>query len=450
MNIPFFGRKAQGEQTSIVSKAQIRDSWDTPYAAYFGDYIPLTANLDFYDIIREAIPLFDVMVSKRVNLIGDFRLDGEGNQTVQDFLDWFYQNVQVGYLSRGYMVWLRQLIDSTISKGFGIGELVPNSTIEGVYCLKIGKANNFRFKPAGKELEIVQVIEGQMKPIKLENQDLLYYLAFDLRDGHPQGVSMFKSFPFVSDIITRILTSVRNSIWRIGDPTFYALYQAPAGEKGSATSSAVTGITGDLTSVNKDRKRGMVRDIAFGYGNGGSLEIKTLGADNKPYSVEVPLRFCEELAVAKSGLAPFMYGLSWSTTERMSKQQADMVVADIESERTILDSIITKTIDLALILNGFAGAKWHHEWNPVNLMDETEQANARFTNAQALEKEIQALLILRDSGLQVEDALINLAITNGFIEDEKQSREAMIKEIERKANFKEQVVMAKMFIEAPE
>ena len=61
----------------------------------------------------------------------------------------------------------------------------------------------------------------------------------------------------------------------------------------------------------------------------GDVEIKVIGADGQILDSEVPVRQILEQLVAKTGLPPFLLGLSWSSTERMSKQQADLLTSEL-------------------------------------------------------------------------------------------------------------------------
>ena len=65
---------------------------------------------------------------------------------------------------------------------------------------------------------------------------------------------------------------------------------------------------------------GEVRDFICA----GDVEIKVIGADNPLLDTEVPVRQLLEQLVAKLSIPPFLLGLNWSTTERMSAQQADL------------------------------------------------------------------------------------------------------------------------------
>lgn len=61
----------------------------------------------------------------------------------------------------------------------------------------------------------------------------------------------------------------------------------------------------------------------------GDVDIKVIGADNQILDSEVPVRQILEQLIARTGIPPFLLGLSWSSTERMSTQQADMMTSEI-------------------------------------------------------------------------------------------------------------------------
>ena len=96
-----------------------------------------------------------------------------------------------------------------------------------------------------------------------------------------------------------------------------------------------------------------------------------------------------EQIVAKLGIPPFLMGLSWSSTERMSSQQADILTSELESYRRLINPVLTKICSLWLRLNGY-DRRHSIEWNNITLQDEVDLAKARLTNAQAAQIE-QAL-----------------------------------------------------------
>ena len=74
----------------------------------------------------------------------------------------------------------------------------------------------------------------------------------------------------------------------------------------------------------------------------GDVQIKAIGADGQQMDSEVPVRQMLEQIVAKMGIPPFLLGLSWSSTERMSSQQADMLTKRADGVPQNLEPAILK------------------------------------------------------------------------------------------------------------
>ncbi len=121
----------------------------------------------------------------------------------------------------------------------------------------------------------------------------------------------------------------------------------------------------------------------------GDVSIKAIGADNQILDSEIPVREMLEQIVAKLGLPPFLLGLSWSSTERMSSQQADILTSELQSYRQLLNPIINRICSMWLRLNGYA-PQFTVEWENITLQDKTETANARLLNAKAAQIEAAA------------------------------------------------------------
>ena len=85
----------------------------------------------------------------------------------------------------------------------------------------------------------------------------------------------------------------------------------------------------------------------------GDISIKAIGAENQIPDSEIPVRQILEQITAKLSIPPFLLGLSWSTTERMSYQQADMLTSELEYYRRILCGCIGKICRTFLVLGGY-------------------------------------------------------------------------------------------------
>jgi len=432
---------------------QTRDSWDTSFASTFQKYLPLQPDIMIYNIIREAIPLADAIVRKRARLLGDFRYDALGNDGVQKFLDEFYRNIRVGQFGKGFRNYQNQVLDSVLCNGFSVSEIVPNQGMNGINHLKVGKALQFRFiRNEDKTLELCQLVDSNFQPLRLANQDLIKYVAFDLRDGHPQGRSIFSSCPFVAEVISRIIKSIDNVVWRFGDPTLVLIYGAGEGEETESVHEAIDIYLAKIKAVMLNRKSGGSGDVGMSHAKGGSISLQLLGGDSKfkLIDVEMPMRMMMEQLISVSDIPPSLFGLSWSTTERMSKDQIEMLVAQLESERTMFDATIEEITDMALIMNGMAGAKWKHVWYPINLSDEVSTASARLTTAQAIEKEIQNLFQARDAGFIGDENILEFFVSSGIItakEIKQTGKELVLKNAHEHANRRQIMSMARLINE---
>ena len=114
----------------------------------------------------------------------------------------------------------------------------------------------------------------------------------------------------------------------------------------------------------------------------GDVSVRVIGADCPIPDSETPVRQMLEQILAKTGLPPFLLGLSWSSTERMSAQQADLLTSELEAYRALLMPVLRKILRTFLRLSGFTDEP-QIEWNDVTLQDEVELARARLYDAQA-------------------------------------------------------------------
>ena len=118
----------------------------------------------------------------------------------------------------------------------------------------------------------------------------------------------------------------------------------------------------------------------------GDVDIRVIGADNQIIDTQVPVRQLLEQIVAKLSIPPFLLGLNWSTTEKMSSQQADILTSELEYYRRLLTPVLKRVCDTFLRLCG-APCGCSISWANINLQDELALARARLYNAQAAQIE---------------------------------------------------------------
>ena len=83
-----------------------------------------------------------------------------------------------------------------------------------------------------------------------------------------------------------------------------------------------------------------------------------------------------------------MLGLNWSSTERMSSQQADMLTSEMDAIRRTLTPVVERICRLWLRLNGYT-CDFEVVWDTINLQDEVEEARAALYRQQARQLQIQ-------------------------------------------------------------
>jgi hypothetical protein len=394
--------------TTSNTSGQTRDSFSTIFN--FSQYEPLKFNLELYDLLREAIPVLDVAVVKLTGLIGDFEIKSD-NQKIVDTLTEFKDNVRVNDFQYGLNPYISQMADSAIVKGFAVGELVYNQGVNDIQKLKTTRANDFRFTKEGDRIVLGQIqADGQFKKF-LEDEDI-YYLAFDCREGHPQGYSLFYSLPFVGDIFIRIEQSIRNTIWRVGDPSFIITV---AGGTQAGANQAAAALKTEVSEVFKSRKVGNVRDISVGVGENVKVDVRALGTEKDLINLEIPIHTALEQIVARTGFPPFMFGLyKWQTTERMATHQNDMIVSNIESYRKMMEPMLFDIMEKKLIVSKLAG-EFTIEWNPVNLMDEKEIAEAGKLQAEARQIEYDRIAKMFLDGFLDEQGVVSELLEHNLI-----------------------------------
>lgn len=340
------------------------------------DTAPLgTAQHRLYYALREAVPVIDAAVFKLVRLTGGFDVDCGGGKA-QAALDAFLQNVPVGGSQRGIEAFISTYFEQLLTCGTAVGELVTDARglPAALYNARLDDIELGR-TPNGLDAEVRVRGAGKAEPVRCPQLVMLSVL--NPQPGRLEGTSLLRGLPFVSGVLMRIYDTVGLNWERVGNVRFAVTYKPgnDAVDKAYAKDRAL--------QVAKEwgeamQPGGGVKDFVAA----GDVQIKVIGADNQILDSEVPVRQMLEQIVAKTGLPPFMLGLSWSSTERMSSQQADALTSELEAYRRILTPVIDQICSLFLRLNGFT-AKVRTVWRDITLQDTVELARAELYKAQA-------------------------------------------------------------------
>lgn len=362
-------------------RVQLRDGSKHPFGL-LSAYVPLGgAETRLYREIREAVPVVDAAISKIIRLTGGFRVECS-NAAAQRQLEQFIRRVNTGRGQQGLQSFLDCYMDSMLTCGRAVGEIVPSGSgdIAAVLCGNVAD---------------VQVLEGDT-PLKFElcsmggfgeeakalpYQELLLFTPYNPEADNPYGVSMLRSMPFLADVLMKIYSCIGTNFERSGNVRYAVTYK-PQGDvlDRAYAGERVEQIAREWSEAMASGKNGSVRDfVALG-----DVEIKAIGADNQMLDSEVPVRQILEQLIAKTGIPPFMLGLSWSSTERMSTQQADLMTSEITAIRRSLTPVIERICYLWMSMHGY-GEDIEVVWDDINLQDSVEEARAALYAAQTEE-----------------------------------------------------------------
>lgn len=334
-----------------------------------------------YRAIREAVPIVDAAIGKIIRLSGGLRAACE-DAGAEAALNRFLATVNTGRGQRGLQSFLDCYLDSMLTCGRAVGEIVTDGTkdIAAVLC---GDVSTVLVREGDSPLDFCLCDAGSYPPAPFPYQDLLLFTPFAPETEHPYGVSLLRSMPYMVGILSTIYESIRSNFERSGNVRYALSYRPGDGALDRANApERLKQIAEEWSAAMQSGRHGAVRDfVAMG-----DVEIRTVGADAKMPETETPVRQILEQLVSKTGIPPFLLGLSWSSTERMSSQQADVMTSEIAAIRRSLTTVVTRVCDLWMAIHGY-DAPYEIVWDDINLQDEVEEAKARWYGAQALKLE---------------------------------------------------------------
>lgn len=346
-----------------------------PFGVLAG-YSPLSAcHPGLYRMIREAIPVIDAAIYKLVRLTGGFTVKAK-NGTNQTELDKFVQSVCVGAAGSGLQQFIDTYFEQLLTYGSAAGEIVLDcgGEISSLYNIPINNIRVKRDPECFNRILLCRPDSAECIPVKY--QELTVYSALDPEAGSITGNSVLKGLPFVSSILLKIYNSIGQNWDRAGNLRFAVTYNPGSDMLDRAyAKERATQIAREWSSAMES---GSIKDFVAV----GDVQIKVIGADSQILDSEIPVRQMLEQIIAKLGIPPFMLGLSWSTTERMSSQQADALTTELTAYRRILAPVIEKICSMFLRLNGNGGGA-EVIWDEIMLQDSVEQSKAELYLAQA-------------------------------------------------------------------
>ncbi len=364
------------EAGGVTAVCQLREGTVHPFGTLRG-YTPLgTGEERIYRQMREAIPVLDAAVGKLVRLSGGFQAEC-ADPRAQEQLNRFLRTVPCGRGQVGIGNFLAGYLDSLLTYGRAIGELVVAGGKLRAVCW--GDVNALEVHGGDSPLETViwgPDDRGVMRP--LPYQQLLLFTTMNPEPEHPYGVSMFRGMPFLAEILMKIYTTIGSNWERAGNVRYSVICKGGEGLDGAVAQERGRQVAAEWAKAMEDVKNGTVRDFVAV----GDVEIKVIGGEAPILDSQVPVRQILEQLVAKTGLPPFLLGLNWSTTERMSVQQADILTSELWAIRRTVEPAVERICRMYLALEGLDDRVDIH-WDDISLQDITEEAKADLYRAQA-------------------------------------------------------------------
>lgn len=336
--------------------------------------MPGMQDMHLYSALREAVPIIDAAITKLVRLTGGFDIRCT-NPSSQQKLDEFVSHICVNGNQTGLEAFVSNYFEQLLTYGTAVGEIVTDN-YGTPYALFNAPLENIMFKRNENGFNIDIYSLGTGHPEKIRYPELTVMSVLNPDAGALTGNSVLKGLPFVAATLMKVFRTVGTNWERLGNIRFAVTYKPQNDSLDRAYAKERAAV------VAQEWSSAMSSSSVKDFVAVGDVQIKVIGAEAQLPDSEVPVRQLLEQIVAKTGLPPFLLGLSWSSTERMSSQQADALTSELEAYRRILTPAITRICDTALRLYGLPGSV-EVIWDDIMLQDIVELAKAELYSAQA-------------------------------------------------------------------
>ncbi|HAJ96619.1 MAG TPA: serine/threonine protein phosphatase [Ruminococcus sp.] len=337
---------------------------------------------ELFEKVRRCVPLIDAAISKIVRLIGSFHVECD-NRNAQKLIDSFFKNVPVGLTGNSIYSFIDTYLDSLLVYGNAVGEIVLDKKGSAVLGLWNGKITDVGVRAGDSPLQRQFFVRQNQEAVPLSHPERILFSALKPPDGEIYGVSLLQGLPAFAGILMKIYECVGQNFERAGNIRYAVTYLPSNDPSELAYANERAKLIADEWSKGmKASQHGEIRDFV----SVGDVQIKVIGAEGSMPDTEIPVRQLLEQMLAKLSVPPFLLGLSWSSTERMSAQQADILTSELEYYRRILEPVISQIAEMFLRLAGYP-EDIRIVWDNINLQDEVELAQARLYRAQAIEIE---------------------------------------------------------------
>lgn len=378
-------KKKERVQQSLSNEVQMRYGESHPFSV-LETYVPLgSPAFGLYRAIREAVPVVDAAMMKLVRLAGGVKVSCE-DALVEKELNIFLETVPTGWKQRGIQSFLDAYLDEVLTCGRAVGEIVLCGGELDIGAVLVGDVSQISIESTSPLDMKFYRENGSFERKELPYQNLILFTTHRPSVEAPYGTSLLHSLPFMSNILMKIFQTLGSNWERAGNLRYSVVYKPEDDSVGAEDRGAQ--LASEWSHAMQSTKSGAVRDFVAV----GDVEIKVIGSEATIPDCQVPVKLILEQLVTQLGIPPFLLGLNWTSTERMSTQQADMMTSEITALRRMLEPILAQICDIWMRIHGYA-QKIDILWEDINLQDAVDEAQAALyrEQARALQRENDSL-----------------------------------------------------------
>ena len=340
---------------------------------------------ELYRTLRGSVPVIDAAICKLIRLLGTFTVKAK-NSRCQQIIDDFMDNVCTNSTGTGINGFVYSYMESLLTYGEAVGEIVLSRDGKRVAALYNASLEDVEIREGSSPLDLVICTNNDGVSLPVRYSQLVFATLLNPEPGTVRGNSLLKGLPFVSSVLLKIFESIKTNWERVGNVRF-AVTCKPSDNAVFTEESA--------RQIADEWSKAMRSESVCDFVSVGDVSVKVIGAENQIPDCDVPIRHLLEQIVAKLGLPPFLLGFSWSSTERMSEQQADILTSELEYYRTLLNPVISRIIKTVLRLEGYTDG-FTVEWDDINMQDAVQLSSARLNNARAEQIEFETGKVKND------------------------------------------------------
>lgn len=421
----------------IATRAQLTPSNPQGYMTpYFQDYFLRKISGEFYEALREGIPVIDGAIRRLISLNGTIKIIGDKGPLVSELED-FCLNVPVngaadGIHQTGIHAFLENFTNETFEQGFSLCEYIATPKLDDIAELRVADSKDivFRRDPTGRAEawyryrnpvgishplygspstlmeRIINASYGQAVRIngvweeKLDPSNKLYF-SINNENSDPYGVSIMRSMEFCAKLLVTMQNSLSNVWERFGDPSFHIDYKTNKRDLGGESlEERRKKLQSDFDAAIRAKRSGKSADFITAVNTDASIDIKVIGHENQVLSLEVPAQHVLEQIVGKTGLPSWLLGISTRTVQGMAQLEVESALQDAKIRQLAMIPMLIKLFSVVLRLRGRSWnsittdinkpGDWGIVFETPNIRDQVAQAQSRFLNAQADQMQTQS------------------------------------------------------------